>query len=130
MQMIKKYSNNLSKEMSKLMEIESNPDYIFQKSKNYRDLQIGIAPDIKIGLEVEANNDVLNGTVEPTEKQLQMLSDKETLKDSTLSLEEKLYSLMDILFDDDQTKQMIKSRNIVILKGIKIYITENKEDSI
>lgn len=63
MQMIKKYSNNLSKEMLKLMEIESNPDYISKKTENYRNLQIGIAPEIKIGLEVEANNDVLNGRV-------------------------------------------------------------------
>ena len=61
MQMIKKYGNTFSKELSKLMEIESNPDYIFQKSQKYENLQIGISPNIKIGLEVEANNVGLNG---------------------------------------------------------------------
>ena len=82
-----------------------------------------------IGRMVEVSKilgDTVIGKMEPTEKQLKLLSDKEELKNEQLDLESKLYRLMDILFDDDETKQIYTNR----FYSVQRMILQNENDSV
>ena len=55
-QFIQKYSEELPLEYLNLIKIESDPEYISKKSKNFRHVCIGINPEIKLGAEIELNH--------------------------------------------------------------------------
>lgn len=54
--LLKRYSKDLSQEYLDLIRIESNPNYIKEKSKQFKDICIGIDPRITIGPEIELNH--------------------------------------------------------------------------
>ena len=53
---LKKYSKDLSQEYLDLIRIQGDPEYISKKAQNFRNISIGIAPQITIGAEIELNH--------------------------------------------------------------------------
>lgn len=61
---------------------------------------------------------------EPTEKDIRLLELKEELKSPRATLEDKLYILMDLLFEDDKTKEIYVNR----FYTLEQLIEQNKTD--
>lgn len=57
-ELTKRHKDQLPKEYFKYLEIQKDTRYVAKKAKKYQDETIGIDPKIKMGLEVEANNDM------------------------------------------------------------------------
>lgn len=57
-ELVDRHKDELPKEFLKYFEVKKDDEYVIKKARKYSEQKNGIDPNIKIGVEIEANNKI------------------------------------------------------------------------